>query len=258
MKIKRIIYCLYFMEGYFFLSRNFRLQKVGDLDWLNNNFKFDLNSNFIDELMVVLVKDNPNNDDFEEYFRNVEKLRKNIFIPLILGGGIKTVELSKRFFDNGADKILINSSAYRSKEIVNEIADYFGSQAISIGIDYKRNGQKIELYSNCGKILENTEFKTHLENLENMNCGEIIINSIDNDGNGAGLDLEITSLIKKNFSKPMLLMGGAGKPEHFSKGLQIDIISGIVSANLFNFLGSGLKNVRTRLAKDKINIAKFE
>ena len=103
------------MEGYFFLSRNFRLQKVGDLDWLNNNFKFDLNSNFIDELMVVLVKDNTNNDDFEEYFRNVEKLRKNIFIPLILGGGIKTVELSKRFFDNGADKILINSSAYRSK-----------------------------------------------------------------------------------------------------------------------------------------------
>ena len=91
-----------------------------------------------------------------------------------------------------------------------------------------------------------------------MNCGEIIINSINNDGNGAGLDLEITSLIKKNFSKPMLLMGGAGKPEHFSKGLQIDIISGIVSANLFNFLGSGLKNVRTRLAKDKINIAKFE
>lgn len=258
MRIKRIIYCLYFMEGHFFLSRNFRLQKVGDLNWLNKNFGFDLNSNFIDELMIVLVKKNPTTKDFDEYFQNVEKLRKNIFIPLILGGGINSLKNSKKFFDNGADKILINSSTYKSEEIVNDIANYFGSQAISIGVDYKRNNEIIELYSNCGRTLEKISFESHLENLEKMNCGEIILNSIDNDGNGAGLDLKIKSMVKENFSKPILLMGGAGKPEHFSEGLKVDLISGIVTANLFNFLGPGLKSVRAKLTTDGVNIAKFD
>ena len=246
------------MDGYFFLSRNFRLQKVGDLNWLNNNFGFDLTTNFIDELMIILVKKKPNEKDFTDYFNTVEKLRKNIFIPLILGGGINSLKISKNFFNNGADKILINTCAYNKKEIVGEIANYFGSQAISIGMDYRKNDNKLELFSNCGTLLEQTSLTDHLNKLEILNCGEIILNSIDNDGNGAGLDLQITSKIKSKFSKPILLMGGAGKPQHFVEGLKIDLVSGAVSANLFNFLGSGLKNVRSKLIEDGINIAKFE
>ncbi len=246
------------MDNNFHLSRNFRLQKVGDLNWLNNNFEFGLSTGNIDELMVIFVKKNPNKDEFHNYFKTIEKLKKNIFIPITLGGGISTYEISKNFFESGADKILINTFVYKSIDLINKISGNYGSQAISVGIDYKRNEKQIGLYSNCGNTLEKITFEDHLNNLERVNCGELILNSIDNDGNGAGLDLNITEKIKNGYSKPILLMGGAGKPEHFTEGLKIDDVSGIVSANLFNFLGSGLKNVRLKLIKDGINIAKFD
>lgn len=255
---KRIIYCLYFKENNFYLSRNFKLQKVGNLDWLNNNFGFGLSTASVDELMIILVKKNPEYKDFIDYFKIVEKLRKNIFIPITLGGGISSYEISKNFFDSGADKILINSNVYKTSNLIEKISNYYGSQSISVGVDYKKNMEKIELYSQCGTKLEEVKFSDHLKNLEKMNCGEIILNSINNDGNGAGLDLDITKIINKNYNKPLLLMGGAGKPEHFAQGLKINYISGVVSANLFNFLGSGLNSVRTKLVEDGINIAKFD
>lgn len=256
--LKRIIYCLYFMDNNFHLSRNFSLQKVGDLNWLNNNFEFGLSTGNIDELMVILVKKNPNQNEFKEYFKTIEKLKKNIFIPITLGGGISTYEISKNFFESGADKILINTFAYKAIDLIDKISGNYGSQAISIGVDYKKNENQINLYSNCGNILEKIKFEDHLNKLEQFNCGELILNSIDNDGNGAGLDLSITKKIKDNYSKPILLMGGAGKPEHFAEGLKKEHVSGVVSANLFNFLGSGLKNVRLKLIEDGINIAKFD
>ena len=221
------------MENNFYLSRNFKLQKVGNLDWLNNNFGFGLSTASVDELMIILVKKNPEYKDFINYFKIVEKLRKNIFIPITLGGGISSYEISKSFFDSGADKILINSNVYKTSNLIEKISNYYGSQSISIGVDYKKNMEKIELYSQCGTKLEEVKFSDHLKNLEKMNCGEIILNSINNDGNGAGLDLDITKIINKNYNKPLLLMGGAGKPEHFAQGLKINYISQLYRKHLF-------------------------
>ena len=254
---KRIIYCLYFKDNFFYLSRNFRLQKVGDLNWLIKNFGFGSTTNYIDELMVILVKKNPTTDDFSNYFHNVENLRKNIFIPIILGGGINHLDIAKKFFEKGADKISINTACYQKKNIVNQIADLYGSQAISIMLDYKKNDNKIDLYSDCGTKFQNVNFTKHLNDMENLSCGEIILNSIDNDGNGAGLDFEILRYIKDNFSKPILLMGGAGKPEHFTDALKMSKISGAITANLFNFLGTGLNTIRKKLIENKVHVVDF-
>jgi cyclase len=255
---KRIIYCLYFKDNFFYLSRNFRLQKVGDLNWLIKNFGFGSTTNYIDELMIVLVKKNPTNDDFNNYFKNVENLRKNIFIPIVLGGGINHLNIAKKFFENGADKISINTACYENKDSINEIADIYGSQAISIMLDYKKTDNKVELYSDCGTKFQEINFAKHLKDMENLNCGEIILNSIDNDGNGAGLDIEILKYIKDDYSKPILLMGGAGKPEHFSNILKNIKVSGAITANLFNFLGSGLNTARKELIENKIDIVDFK
>ena len=112
---KRIIYCLYFKDNNFYLSRNFSLQRVGDLNWLIKNFEFSSTSIYIDELIVILVKKNPDKLDFVNFFKNVENLKKNIFMPIILGGGIKSLDLAKNFFENGADKILVNTISYENK-----------------------------------------------------------------------------------------------------------------------------------------------
>ena len=254
---KRIIYCLYFKDNYFYLSRNFTLQKVGNLEWLIKNFGFGSTTNYIDELMIILVKKTPTSNDLENYFQNVENLRKNIFIPIIMGGGINSLDTAKKFFEKGADKILINTSCYNKKDVINQIADLYGSQSISIMLDYKKNDTKVNLYSDCGTRFQDIEFTKHLDDIENLSCGEVILNSIDNDGNGAGLDLGILKLIKDNFSKPILLMGGAGKPEHFSDALKNSKISGVITANLFNFLGTGLNETRKQLIEDKVHIVDF-
>jgi len=255
--LKRIIFCLHYKEGYFYLSRNFRLQKVGDVDWLIRNFGFGKATNYVDEIIIILVKKQPTDSDFENFFKDILKLRKNLFIPITLGGGIRNYEISERFFNHGADKILINTLAFKDKEIIEKIASSYGSQAICIMIDHKKIDNEIRLYSYCGTKLEKISIEEHLKNLNALSCGEIILNSIDNDGNAAGIDLSILDKVRESINKPILVMGGAGKPEHLSSALTSKKISGVITANLFNFLGDGLKLARNFALNNNISLAKF-
>lgn len=254
---KRIIFALLYQDGYFYLSRNFKLQKVGDLNWLINNFGFGVTSNHIDELICLLVKKKPTSDDKKQFFDDINELRKKIFIPITLGGGIRDFKDVSDYFNNGADKVLLNTSIFK-ENLTREISEIYGEQSISIMIDYqsdKNNEDKI--FVNCG-----TKFHMNLSKffskMNQIKFGEIILNSIENDGTGNGLDLKIINKIPKNWKKkPILLMGGAGKPEHIAEGLKNDIVSGVITANLFNFLGTGLENSRKISIKQKINLANF-
>lgn len=124
-------------------------------------------------------------------------------------------------------------------------------------IDHRKINNEINLYSHCGSRLEKISLKKHLENLNSLDCGEIILNSIDNDGNAAGIDLTILDNIETNINKPILIMGGAGKPEHLSSVLASTKISGVITANLFNFLGDGLKVARNFALEKNISLANF-
>ena len=146
---------------------------------------------------------------------------------------------------------------YNKKKIVDKIADFFGSQAISVMVDFKKKTNHYELYSNCGTKKEDIDLKKHLINLNNISCGDIILNSIDNDGNGEGLNLKILNKISDKIRKPILIMGGAGKPSHFLEALKLNRVSGVITANLFNFLGTGLKSVREDGLNNKIPLAEF-
>ena len=257
---KRIIFSLLYQDGFFYLSRNFKLQKVGDVNWLINNFGFGETCNYIDELICLHVKKKPTNKDKENVFKDIAILRKKIFVPITLGGGVRTLMDVNNFFLNGADKILLNTSIY-DKKLMQEISEIYGEQAISIMIDYMRseNNDINDIYINCG-----TEYKTNLKSFfdsyyENIPCGEIILNSIEDDGTGNGLDLKVIEKIPKSLNnKSLLLMGGAGKAEHIVDGLSFKNISGIVTANLFNFLGTGLEVSRKKSLDNKINLVNFD
>lgn len=255
---KRIIFALLYSDGYFFLSRNFRLQKVGDVKWLINNFGFGETCHFIDELVCLLVKKNPNYEDKKKFFSDVDILRKNFFVPITLGGGIRTLDDVKNFFLNGADKIMLNSAVY-DNILVQAISDLYGEQAISVMVDYSKsdNDNVRNIFINGGSKFSITlsDFIKHY--LDSFPYGEIIFNSIDQDGTGAGLDMGILKLLPNKIIKPLLLMGGAGKPEHISNALKIPNVSGLVTANLFNFLGTGLEVSRKRSLENGINLANF-
>lgn len=254
---KRIIFALLYQDGYFYLSRNFKLQKVGNLSWLINNFGFGKTSNHIDELICLLVKRKPTKEDKKAFFKDINNLRKKIFIPVTLGGGIRNSKDVSDYFNNGADKILLNTAVF-NENLSKEISQIYGEQSISIMIDYQSNKNDDEkIFVNCG-----IDFKMNLseffKKMKNIKFGEIIFNSIENDGTGKGLDLKILSKIPDNWKKkPILLMGGAGKPEHIAEGLKKDSVSGIITANLFNFLGKGLEESRKISLREKIKLADF-
>lgn len=257
MNFKRIIYALLYCDGDFHLSRNFRLQKVGDINWLKNNFGFGETCNFIDELIILNVSRNFNENDKKKFLDDVNKLREKIFVPITLGGGIRSFSDAKLYFENGADKVMINYLAHYDKQICQSIANIFGDQALSVMVDYKIIGNQILTFTNGGK---NKSFylKQFFEQLKSFRFGELILNSIDKDGTAAGLDETTLKEIPSDLRNPVLLMGGAGKPEHFVNILKNDNISGIVTANLFNFLGTGLKDVRNFSISANIQLINFE
>ena len=114
MNFKRIIFALLYSKGEFFLSRNFTLQKVGDLDWLKNNYSFGKTCEYVDEIIVLLVTKNPTIEDKKIFLRDVNKFREKIFVPLTLGGGVTNLKEAKMYFDNGADKILLNKIIHKN------------------------------------------------------------------------------------------------------------------------------------------------
>ena len=256
MNYKRIIYALLYSEGNFFLSRNFSLQKVGDVNWLKSNFGFGETCDFIDELIIINVTKNPKAEDFKKYFSDINILREKIFVPITLGGGIRKLEDAKKCFDNGADKILVNYLAHKDQKICTKISEIFGEQALSIMVDYKNDKNGIYTYINSGKE-QSKNLESFINSVVKLNFGELILNSIDKDGTAAGLDLKSIDMIPKNFKNPILLMGGAGKPEHFYETLAQKKVSGIITANLFNFLGKGLEEARNYSIDKNIKLIKF-
>ena len=139
-----------YSKGVFYLSRNFRLQKVGDISWIEKNYNFHKTCEYVDELAFILVTRDPDKSEIDNFFKDVDKVRKKVFSPVVLGGGIRDIEHVKKCFDNGADKILINSKIL-DQEFINNISEIYGSQAISLVIDYKVNNNGYDLYLNCGR-----------------------------------------------------------------------------------------------------------
>lgn len=257
-KNKRIIFALLYSDGFYHLSRNFRLQRVGDYRWLEKTYDFKNNCENIDELAFLLVKRNPNKDDISKFLNEIEKIRKKIFAPVIIGGGIKNISDAKLYFNNGADKILINSKSL-DDDLIEEISSLYGDQSITIDIDYKYDAVNNEemTFINCGQTKTHLSLINHLKKIYNKNIGEIILHSINRDGTGNGLDLEKINNISLLINKPILLMGGAGKAEHIIEALNDEKISGIITANIFNFMGNALKRTREKAFEKKINIAKL-
>ncbi len=246
---KRLILTLYYNDGYFCLSRNFRLQRVGDINWLLNTYHFADIAKYIDEITIINITQGFESD-VSKYLDYVEKIMSKVFLPLTLGGGIRKLLDAKILFEFGADKIQVNHIINSKPLVVKDLVDKYGSQSIVASIDYKRNQNSYKSYFSSGKI-EGFELNEHLKKAHNCNIGEIILNSIDNDGTGTGFDVGITKY-SELYNIPTLLAGGAGKPEHFHEVLSIESISGASTANLFNFMGRSLEKCRKYLLEKGI------
>jgi cyclase len=243
---KRLIFTLLYSSGSFMLSRNFRLQAVGDLDWLQRNYDFSRISNYIDELVVLdVTREKRNLDEFCEVLKSITL---NNFVPITAGGGVKDVEFARRLLRSGADKILINSGLFNESNLAKELSEEYGQQCVVGSIDLKRSKTgEFQVWSNDGSRLHEATAKDLLDRALEQKVGEIYLNSMDRDGTGQGLDLEILELLPARVSQPIILAGGAGNSDHLLVGLRDSRIDAVATANLFNFVGDGLMRARHEL-----------
>ena len=242
--MKRIIFTLLFSDGYFFLSRNFRLQKVGDLKWLFTNYDLENITNYIDELVII----NLSKKNKSKFFKVINKISKKTFIPITAGGNIKNFDDVKKILDAGSDKIIINSLFFDNPLICKDISNKYGKQFLVGSIDYKYEGKNIKIFNSKKKIFSKIDLNSWINHLVYNGAGEVILQSIDQDGTGMGLDLKILNRFKKK-QVPIIIMGGVGNYEHILKAIKNEKCDAISTANLFNFIGNEFYYSRKKIEK---------
>ncbi len=250
---KRIIFTLLYCEGFFVLSRNFNLQKIGNYDWLMKNYNFNSIYKYIDELVVLNVSRDKSLKIFNNYCDVLKKISKTCFFPISGGGGVETLEMAKRIFNSGCEKIVLNSNFVQNKKLVKKIKYNYGTQSIICSIDLKYQKNKYNIFYSNGIKIFNKNFQEYLKEISKFGVVEVMINSIDRDGTGHGLDINILKSVPKNFNIPIIFSGGAGHGDHFIKALKDHRINAVATANLLNFLGNGLEISRKKVEK-KINL----
>lgn len=165
----------------------------------------------------------------------VERVADSIFIPFTVGGGIRTVDDFNVLLRAGADKVSVNSAAVKRPELIREAAYKFGSQCVVAAIDAKRKDGGWEVYINGGRIPVGLDAVEWAKQCEQLGAGEILITSMDEDGQKKGYDLGLTKAIGEAVSIPVIASGGAGALEHFYDAFTIANADAVLAASLFHF-----------------------
>lgn len=254
---KRLIFTLLFNQGHFVLSRNFRLQKVGDIDWLQKNYDFSKISFSIDELVVLDVSRGKRN--LEQFSKALSVLSQGCFVPIAAGGGISSLEDARSLLRSGADKVVLNSALYEKTNLVESIAKEFGQQSLVASLDAMRSADSgWQVFSRNGSMALTQNARYWLTKVLDLPVGEIYLNSMDRDGTGQGLDLELLAELPSRLAKPVILAGGAGNSSHLAQALEHELVDAVATAHLFNFVGDGLTKARQAVVAGGIRLANWD
>jgi cyclase len=241
---KRLVLVLTFNDGILFRTKKF----IADYRYTKNFI--DLWS--ADE--IILLDISKKNRLSQKFLEIIKFFSLNCFLPISVGGGIRSFKDADSLFKQGADKIVLNSSTYENPNLIKKISKVFGSQSIIHSIDCRK------IKKNKYEVIINNTLKTNLDPIQwakiaiQNGCGELLINSIDNDGSLLGYDLELTNLIVKKVNVPCLALGGAGNWDHILQLFKKTNISAACTQNIYHFTNESLKSAKEYLKKNKVLI----
>ncbi len=184
----------------------------------------------------------------------VEKTAAEVFIPLTVGGGIRSINNIQNLLKAGADKVSINSAALNDPNVIKIASQYFGSQCIVVAVDVKKNNNHWTVYSHGGTKNTGIEAIQWLRKVEELGAGEILLTSMDKDGTKSGFDLEVLSLASKTLSIPVIASGGVGKIEHFYEGVIKGQANALLAASVFHFNEFSIMDVKHYLKQKNIEV----
>jgi len=194
------------------------------------------NEKFVDELIILDIKQNKSNNEIDYEF--LKDLFSECFVPVTYGGGISSLNEADKIFKLGVEKICLNSMILEDKQILKSFVKKFGSQSIVVSIDVKKNlFNKYKIFNNkLNKFEKKLDLIDYIKELENFGVGEIVINSIDQDGIMKGMDLNLIKLSNKIVNLPVVYVGGIGSILDIKKAFKYEI-SGVSAGSLFVFYG---------------------
>ena len=211
------------------------------------------NSEGADELCFLDIT--ASSDDRETLFEVVKKTAENCFIPLTVGGGVRTIDDISRLLHHGADKVSINTAAVENIDLVAKAAKKYGSSTIVIAVDAKKNGDKRwNIFTHGGRKPTDIDALEYCIEVANLGAGEILLTSMDRDGTKIGFDNELLSTVSSSVDIPVIASGGVGNLEHFVEGVLKGGASALLAASIFHFGEYSIKDVKTYLAEQNIAV----
>jgi imidazole glycerol-phosphate synthase subunit HisF len=234
MLAKRVIPCLDVNRGRVVKGTNFvNLRDAGDPVEVAARYEQE----GADELVFLDIT--ASHEDREIILDVVKRTAEVVFMPLTVGGGIRSLEDIRALLNGGSDKVSINSAACRDPDFVRQAARRFGSQCIVVNIDPKRvrkNGREIwEVHINGGRIGTGMEAVAWAKEVEQLGAGEIVLTSMDADGTQDGYDIVITAAVTREVSIPVVASGGAGCPQHLADAILLGGADAALAASIFHY-----------------------
>ena len=231
MLAKRIIPCLDVTAGRVVKGVNFvNLRDAGDPVELADRY----NQQSADELVFLDIT--ASSDDRDTMADVVARTARKVFIPLTVGGGIRSVDDARRILLSGADKISVNTSAVRRPELISELSREFGSQAVVLAIDARRRSDCAwNVFTKGGRVDEGIDAIEWASRGEQLGAGEILLTSMDTDGVQTGFDCDLTREVSRAVKVPVIASGGAGKPEDFLRVFGEGEADAALAASIFHY-----------------------
>lgn len=184
----------------------------------------------------------------------VERVSEQVFIPLTVGGGLRSVADMRRMLEAGADKVSINTAAVQNPELIREGARKFGSQYIVVAIDARRKGEGWEVLTHGGRRPTGLDAVEWAKKASSLGAGEILLTSWDADGHRTGYDLELTRAVSEAVEVPVIASGGAGNLEHLYQALAIGKADAVLAASIFHYHIYSIRQAKQYLASRGIPI----
>jgi cyclase len=243
MLAKRLIACLDVRDGQVVKGINFLdLRQAGDPAELAARY----NTEGIDELTVLDVT--ATLEGRRALIDTIRAVSRRIFIPLAVGGGIRSLDDARAVIDAGADKVSLNSAALADPDLVTAIARTYGSQAVIVAIDAKRGPGGFEVFARSGTTRAPREAVGWAREAAECGAGEILLTSIDRDGTRAGFDCDLTAAVSEAVQIPVIASGGAGTLEHFADVFSTGRADAALAASIFHFSEHAVRDLKVFLA----------
>ena len=253
MLAKRIIPCLDVDRGRVVKGTNFvNLRDAGDPVQVASRYEAE----GADELVFLDITASHEGRDI--MLDVVQRTAEQVFMPLTVGGGVRTIEDIRCLLNAGSDKVSINSAACQNPQFVREAANRFGSQCIVVNIDPKRvkraEREVWEVHINGGRTPTGLEAVAWAKDVQQLGAGEIVLTSMDCDGTKDGYDLEITAAVSEAVTIPVVASGGAGCPEHLADAIEFGKADAALAASIFHFGEYSIRQTKDILAKRNIPV----